>query len=115
MKKKVISIILVVITACLMYSIVPEYYGARSLSLGYASTAFNYDINSIFINPAMLSYVFFPVTGYQYQYSYLDYKDFGENLNKILEYDLKSFFQSWKVYLIQRMEFMGLVLEFLDL
>jgi hypothetical protein len=72
-------------------SIVPGYYGARSLSLGYGSTSFNYDINSMFINPAILSSVNYTLSGYQYQNSYLDYKNFGENLSSLLEYGLKDF------------------------
>jgi hypothetical protein len=73
------------------FSLVPEYYGARSLSLGYASTAFNYDINSLFINPAILSTVNYSLSAYQYQTSYLDYKNFEEDLGDILEYNLKDF------------------------
>jgi hypothetical protein len=70
---------------------VPLYSGARSLSLGYASTAYNYDINSIFINPAILSSVNYSLSGYQYQSSYLDYKNFQEDLSDILEYNLNDF------------------------
>jgi len=73
------------------FPMVPGYSGARSLSLGYASTAFNYDINSIFINPAILSSVNYSLSGYQYQSSYMDYKNFQEDLSDILEYNLKDF------------------------
>lgn len=74
-----------------LFPIVPGYFGARSLSLGYSTTGYNLDINSIFINPALLSYVNSPISGYQYQHSYLDYKDFLGNLNDILNYDLIDF------------------------
>lgn len=73
------------------FSIIPSYYGARSLSLGYASTAFNYDINSIFINPAVLSSINYTLWGYQYQHSYLDYRNFAEDLSLVLENDLHDF------------------------
>lgn len=73
------------------FSIIPGYYGARSLSLGYASTAFNYDINSIFINPAILSSIDYTLWGYQYQHSYLDYRNFAEDLGDVLENDLDQF------------------------
>jgi len=73
------------------YAITPSYYGARSLSLGYASTAFNYDINSIFYNPALLSSINYTLWGYQYQHSYMDYKNFSEDLSQVLEFDLKEF------------------------
>jgi len=73
------------------FSIIPSYYGARSLSLGYASTAFNYDINSIFINPAVLSSINYTLWGYQYQHSYLDYRNFAQDLGEVLGNDLNHF------------------------
>jgi hypothetical protein len=73
------------------FSIVPGYYGARSLSLGYASTAFSYDINSIFNNPAIIAGIRFSISGYQYQNSYMDYKGFGDGLAEVLSYDLAHF------------------------
>ena len=73
------------------WAILPGYYGARSLSLGYASTGYNYDLNAMFINPALLANVEYTLTGYQYQNSYMDYKHFEENLENILNYDLKNF------------------------
>lgn len=73
------------------FSIIPSYYGARSLSLGYSSTAFNYDINSIFLNPAILSSINYTLYGYQYQHSYLDYRNFAEDLSEVLGNDLSQF------------------------
>jgi hypothetical protein len=90
MKKKLFIIILCGL-ALHGYTIVPGYYGARSLSLGYASTAFNYDINSIFANPAILSSADYQLYGYQYQNSYLDPGNFGDNLSGALRYNLKNF------------------------
>ena len=91
MKKILILIISLLIPGTILNSIVPEFFGARSLSLGYSSSAYNYDINAIYINPAMLSQIFYPFSGYQYQYSYMDYRDFSENLSEILKYDLLNF------------------------
>lgn len=73
------------------FSIIPSFYGARSLSLGYASTAYNYDINSIFINPAILSSINYTLWGYQYQHSYLDYSNFTEDLSEVVGNDLDHF------------------------
>jgi hypothetical protein len=73
------------------FPIIPGYWGARSLSLGYASTAFNYDINSIFFNPSILSSINYTLWGYQYQHSYLDYKSFGEELSGVLGNNLEDF------------------------
>jgi len=73
------------------FPIVPGYYGARSLSLGYSSTAFNYDINAIYINPSLLSSLSYSLSGYQYQNSYLEYKNFAEDLSNVLAYDLENF------------------------
>ncbi len=74
-----------------LFSIVPFYYGARSLSLGYSSSAYNYDINSIFINPALLSGINIPLAGYQYQSGFFGYRGFYDDLNDVLTYDLKNF------------------------
>ncbi len=90
MKKTILMIVLCGL-AFHGFSIVPSYYGARSLSLGYGSIAFNYDLNSIFLNPALLSSVSYSLSGYQYQNSYLDYKDFGGKLTEVLDFDLADF------------------------
>lgn len=90
MKKTLIFIVLFA-AGCRLFSIVPAYYGARSLSLGYAGTAFNYDLNAIFINPSLLASLPNGMTGYQYQNSYLDNKNFTGNLSDVLDYDLKNF------------------------
>lgn len=74
-----------------LFSIVPFYYGARSLSLGYSGSAFNYDVNVIFLNPSILASLQYTLSGYQYQNSYLDYKDFSGTLSDVLEQDLSHF------------------------
>jgi hypothetical protein len=74
-----------------LFSIVPAYHGARALSLGYAGSAFGYDINSIFINPSLLASYSYSLTGYQYKNSYLDYKDFADKLSSALDYNLSQF------------------------
>jgi hypothetical protein len=91
MNKKIIFLILFCGMVLKGFSIIPSYYGARSLSLGYASTAFNYDINSIFINPAVLSTINYTIWGYQYQHSYLEHRNFSEDLSLILGNDLNQF------------------------
>jgi hypothetical protein len=91
MNKKIIFLILFCGMALNGFSIIPGYYGARSLSLGYGSTAFNYDINSIFINPAILSSIDYTLWGYQYQHSYMDYRNFAEDLGNVLGNDLDQF------------------------
>ncbi len=90
MKKIVLFAVLLSFT-CGLFSIVPAYHGARSLSLGYAGSAFSYDVNAIFINPSMLSSLPYKLTGYQYQNSYLDYKDFSDTLSQVLDANLEQF------------------------
>jgi hypothetical protein len=90
MKNLTTFIILFNLTICL-FSIVPGYYGARSLSLGYSTTALNFDLNSIFINPALLTAAKQSCSGYQYQNSYIDYNNFIENIDDIAGYNLKDF------------------------
>ncbi len=77
-------------TVCL-FPIGPVYYGARSLSLGYSTTGYNFDVNAIFINPALLAAINYSITGYQYQNSFMDYKNFVPELQGILGTDLKDF------------------------
>ncbi len=89
--RKIALLILICGLAVNGFSVVPGYYGARSLSLGYASTAFNYDMNSIFINPSILSSMNYSITGYQYMNSYMDYKGFGDSLKDVLDYNLSGF------------------------
>lgn len=89
--RKAIIFTVFFMTGMSLFAIVPGYYGARSLSLGYASSALNFDINAIFLNPALLTAVKNAVTGYQYQNSYIDYRDFTADLSAVLEYDLKNF------------------------
>ena len=74
-----------------LFAFVPSYYGARTLSLGYASTAYNYDLNSMFANPALVANIIASLTGYQYQQRYVGYGDFMDQLNGILAHDLNNF------------------------
>ena len=74
-----------------LFSFVPTYYGARSLSLGYAGIAYNYDVNAIFIDPSLLAAFPYTLSGYQYQNSFLDNKNFSSHLSDILDYNLKNF------------------------
>ena len=85
---RLITILLV--CASLLYPVGPGYYGARSLALGYASTAYNFDVNAIFINPALLFSLKSSVSGYQYENGFMDYQDFLGDLQSILDYDLKN-------------------------
>lgn len=89
--KKILIFIVFFAAGCQLFSIVPAFYGARALSLGYAGTAFNYDLNAVFINPSLLANFSAALTGYQYQNSYLDNKNFSGNLSGVLDYDLKHY------------------------
>lgn len=89
--RKILLFVIVFGLMCPLFSIVPSYYGARSLSLGYAGSAFGYDVNLIHLNPSALSSVNYSLTGYQYQNSYLDYSGFSDTLEAILDYDLTRF------------------------
>ena len=59
--------------------------------MGYSSSAYNYDINSIFLNPGLLSGFDFFISGYQYQADYSSYKGFMESLGDVLENNLINF------------------------
>ncbi len=74
-----------------VFSFFPFFYGARSLSLGYSSLAFNYDLNAIHINPALLNSMTNSLGGYQYQSSYLDLRNISGRLAGISAHDLKNF------------------------
>ena len=73
------------------FSFFPFFFGARSLSLGYASVAFNYDVNSIYLNPSILSLLNYSASGYQYEYGYRDYRNGAETLSGVLGSDLRNF------------------------
>ncbi|MCK4764094.1 MAG: conjugal transfer protein TraF [Candidatus Aminicenantes bacterium] len=90
MKNLIVFLVLFNLAASL-FSIVPAYFGARSLSLGYSTTALNFDVNAIHINPALLAAVKYGLSGYQYQNSFMDYKNFAGHLDDILGYNLKNF------------------------
>jgi len=90
MKRSILFFFIIIFLQAALLAFVPTFYGARSLSLGYSSLAYNYDINAIFINPALLTYAR-GISGYQFQYSYADYKNFQSQLDEILEYDLNNF------------------------
>lgn len=87
------SLLLAVFLAWAMpvFSFFPFFYGARSLALGYASLAYNYDINSLYLNPSLLSSLAMPLGGYQYGSSSLDFRDISRNLAVARGYDLEHF------------------------
>jgi len=74
-----------------VFSFFPYFFGARSLALGYSSLAFNYDMNALYINPALLDSVTAGMGGYQFQSSFLDYRDIGSRLSAIDIRDLENF------------------------
>lgn len=84
---------IILLCACFrpVFPVFPNFHGARSLALGYASLAFNYEINSIYLNPALLSSYTYSLGGLQYENSFMDYFDFSEQLQKISAVDLKNF------------------------
>jgi hypothetical protein len=90
MKRFLLFFLIIIFLQAVLLAFIPTFYGARSLALGYSSLAYNYDINAIFINPALLTYAR-SISGYQFQYSYADYKNFKSRLDEILEYDLNNF------------------------
>jgi len=73
------------------FSFFPFFYGARSLALGYSSLAFNYDMNALYINPALLDSLSAGMGAYQFQSSFLDYRDIGGRLSAITIRDLENF------------------------
>lgn len=85
------AILILILITSQLHSIIPMYYGARSLSFAYSSSAYNYDVNSIYLNPGLLSGFDFLISGYQYQSDYSSYKGFSELLGDILENDIRNF------------------------
>jgi hypothetical protein len=90
MKKTILAIMLAAMSGT-VFAVFPFFYGARSLSLGYASMAFNTDYNAVHLNPALLSTLPLALGGLQYQSSALDHFDFAERLQRISALDLKNF------------------------
>jgi len=74
-----------------LFSFFPFFYGARSLALGYASLAYNYDFNSLQLNPSLLASLTMSLGGYQYGSSSLDFRDISRNLAVARAYDLEHF------------------------
>jgi len=89
--KRLFLTLLCVFLALPLLSVFPQFYGARSLALGYSTTASNYDVNSLFINPALLSSIQHSLSGYQFQYGYSDNMNFLNELKDVLSYDLENF------------------------
>jgi hypothetical protein len=85
------TFILILLLVQSMPAIIPQFYGARSLALGYASIGHTYGFNSVFINPSLLGATQDNLGGYQYHASYLDYKDFLPRLNSVLAYGLSNY------------------------
>ncbi len=92
MRKKYLLIIFLL--SCLCYrgnAILPDFFGARSLSLGFASVGFNYDVNAIFINPALLGDFPGSITSYQSQISSRSRGHFLKTLEAIQNKNLNNF------------------------
>ncbi len=89
--RKVCLCFLLVFVAGRLFAFFPFFYGARSLSLGYGSLAFNNDTNAIYLNPALLNYLASTVSGYQYSQSFRDYKNFGGRLDEVLSANVSQF------------------------
>ncbi len=91
MKYLKIIFLIILMGAFKLFSIIPMYYGARSLSLGFSGSAYNYDINSVLLNPGLLSGYGYFVSGYQMQNEFFSYKGFSETIEDIKKYDLSGF------------------------
>ncbi|MEN8223457.1 MAG: hypothetical protein ABFR36_09390 [Acidobacteriota bacterium] len=91
MKAVKAAILLMILFSFQLHSIIPMYYGARSLSLGYSTSAYNYDINSIYLNSGLLSGYGYFISGFQNQSDYSSYKGFGELLGDILAENLTNY------------------------
>ncbi len=85
------AIIFIIFLTFQLHSVIPMFYGARSLSLAYSSSSFNYDFNSVYLNPGLLSGFGYFISGYQIQSDYSSYKGFSDSLADILQTDLTNF------------------------
>lgn len=89
--KRNIFFLMLILCQLKIAAFVPQFFGARCLSLGYASSVYNYDLNSIHLNPSLLSFITSSIGGFQYQFSYLDYREFDQKLADILAFDLNRY------------------------
>ncbi len=74
-----------------LFPVFPFFHGARALALGYSSLAFNYDVNALFLNPALLGWQGEPLAGYQYGRSELDFRGVSGALAAARAFDLEHF------------------------
>lgn len=89
--KKFLLLAVALALALPVFPIFPFFYGARSLALGYSSLAFNYDVNALYLNPALLGAQTASLGGYQYGRSHLDFRDVSGGLAEARAFDLEHF------------------------
>lgn len=89
--KKFLIIAVLLALAFPLFPVFPFFHGARSLALGYSTLAFNYDVNALFLNPALLGSQSASLAGYQYGRSTLDFRDLSGDLAAARAFDLEHF------------------------
>lgn len=90
MRKILILSALIVVSSSHLAAVFPDFYGARSLSLGHSVFASGWDASAIFLNPAALAEAQVSLSAYQFQQSYRDYLGFEDKLQGVLARDLSS-------------------------
>jgi hypothetical protein len=93
MKKICFPILLLLVAFQLSYSngVFPDFFGAKSLSLGMGSRGFNLSINSMHINPALIGAFKGSMTGYQFMNSSRSMDGFEGRLKGLLASNFKTF------------------------
>ncbi|HDP95727.1 MAG TPA: hypothetical protein ENN40_10270 [Candidatus Aminicenantes bacterium] len=91
MKKTLLVAVLILGFGRYLPGVFPDFYGARSLSLGHSVFASGWDVSAIYLNPAALAEVQAALSAYQFQQSYRDYLGFEDSLGSVLAKDLAGF------------------------
>ncbi|MBN1196919.1 MAG: hypothetical protein JXA62_05895 [Candidatus Aminicenantes bacterium] len=91
MKKALLVAVLVLGFCRYLPGVFPDFYGARSLSLGHSIFASGWDVSAIYLNPAALAEAQVALSAYQFQQSYRDYLGFEDSLGRVLAKNLPGF------------------------
>jgi hypothetical protein len=91
MKRLSAGILFGLLSVASLWPFAESYHGPRALALGYASVAFSYDGNAMFINPAFLAAISSPLTGFQYDSSHRDFGDASDKLAELAALPLTDF------------------------
>ena len=93
MKKLCFLLVFILVLFQLSYSvgILPYFYGPKSLAMGMGTRGFNFSINALHLNPAVIGRFQGSFSGYQFMNSYRSRDNFDQNLEDLLSMNFKNF------------------------